>query len=90
MLSKRGHCEAIGHQGQTKGKSLIHIRIGEPMLRWLDEANTEKGLSIHRRKFVKEVEDVYKEYVKELEKPTSLNFRRQTLEKKMKHIVELK
>jgi hypothetical protein len=60
------------------------------MLRWLDENNFEKGLSIHRRKFVKEVKEIYKLYVKELEKPGNLNFRKQTLKKKMQYIVELK
>lgn len=78
------------HQGQTKGSSLIHIRYGEQMVCWLNDKNIEEGLSIHRRKFVSEIEEVYKKFIAELEKPGNLNFRRQTLEKKMRHIVELK
>ena len=78
------------HQGQTKGKSLIHIRKSEPMIMWIDENKIEDGLSIHRRLFVKEVRAVYEKYISELENPNNLNFRRQTLEKKMKYIVEQK
>lgn len=78
------------HQGQTKGKSLIHIKKGEPMLKWINESNIAEGLSIQRRLFVDEVKVVYEQYLQELEKPHNLNFRRQTLEKKMKYIVDQK
>ncbi|PZR20504.1 MAG: hypothetical protein DI539_10660 [Flavobacterium psychrophilum] len=77
------------HQGQTKGKSLIHIRSSEPMLCWLNNSNIEEGVSINRREFVKEVGEVYKKYIETLEK-SDLNFKRKTLEKKMKHIVDMK
>lgn len=78
------------HQGQTKGKSLIHIRKNEPILKWIDENNHEEGLSIERRLFVQEVWKVYENYICELNKPGKLNFRRKTLAKKMKYIVEQK
>lgn len=76
------------HQGQTKGKSLIHIRQNEPMLKWINENSLDEGLSIQRRLFLKEVREVYEKYVAELENPNNLNFRKQTLGKKMKFIVE--
>ncbi len=78
------------HQGQTKGKSLIHIRTSDPLLMWIDENKIEEGLSIQRRLFVKEVRSVYEKYTAELENSNNLNFRRQTLEKKMKYIVQQK
>jgi len=78
------------HQGQTKGKSLIHIRASEPMLNWIDQENISEGISVQRRLFVKEVRVVYEKYISELENPNNLNFRRQTLEKKMKYIVQQK
>lgn len=78
------------HQGQTKGKSLIHIKKNEPMLRWINESNIEEGISIHRRLFVKEIYKIYEDYIDELKKPNNQNFRRKTLGKKMKHIAELK
>jgi hypothetical protein len=76
------------HQGQTKGKSLIHIRGACPMLMWVDENEISQGLIIQRRSFVKEVRVVFEKYISELENPNNLNFRRQTLEKKMKYIVQ--
>jgi len=78
------------HQGQTKGKSLIHIRENEPVLRWINEKKIEDGISIQRRLFIKEIRIVYDNYITELEKPNNLNFRKKTLEKKMKFIVEQK
>ena len=78
------------HQGQTKGKSLIHIKKNEPILKWINENNIEEGLSIQRRLFVKEIYKIYEEYINELKKPNNQNFRRKTLFKKMKYIVELK
>lgn len=47
------------HQGQTKGKSLIHIRKTEPMLKWIDENKVSEGISINRRLFVIEVRVVF-------------------------------
>jgi FMN-dependent NADH-azoreductase len=78
------------HQGQTKGKSLIHIKKNEPMLKWINENNIEEGISIHRRLFVKEIYKIYEIYIDELKKPNNQNFRRKTLGKKMKYIAELK
>ena len=78
------------HQGQTKGKSLIHIRTTDPMLSWINEKKISEGISIERRLFVNEVRKVYEKYICELENPRNLNFRRQTLEKKMKYIVNQK
>ena len=78
------------HQGQTKGKSLIHIRKDEPLLKWIDNKKIDEGISIQRRLFLKEVRIVYEKYVEKLEDPKNLNFRRQTLEKKMKYIVQQK
>ena len=78
------------HQGQTKGKSLIHIKKNEPMLKWINENNIEEGISIHRRLFVKEIYKIYENYIDELKKPNNQNFRRKTLGKKMKYIAELK
>ncbi len=34
------------HQGQTKGKSLIHIRNTEPMLQWINSYDYNEGISI--------------------------------------------
>lgn len=78
------------HQGQTKGKSLIHIRNSEPMLKWINEKDIYEGLSINRRKFLKEIKIVYESYLTELEKPHNLNFRKKTLLKKMDYIVNQK
>ena len=78
------------HQGQTKGKSLIQIRKNEPILKWIDENNQAEGLSIERRLFVQEIWKVYENFICELNKPRNLNFRRRTLARKMKHIVEQK
>lgn len=78
------------HQGQTKGKSLIHIKKNEAILKWINENNIEDGISIHRRLFVKEIYKIYEDYIDELKKPSNQNFRRKTLFKKMKYIVELK
>lgn len=76
------------HQGQTKGKSLIHIRKNEPILKWINEKEIKDGISIQRRLFIKEVRIIYDNYITELEKPNNLNFKKKTLEKKMKFIVE--
>ena len=70
------------HQGQTKGKSLIHIKKDEPVLKWINENNFEEGLIIQRRLFMIEIIKIYEDYLKELRKPNNLNFRRKTLEKK--------
>lgn len=78
------------HQGQTKGKSLIHIKKNEPILKWINENNIDEGVSIHRRLFVKEIYKIYEDYIDELKKPNNQNFRRKTLGKKMKYIAELK
>lgn len=78
------------HQGQTKGKSLIHIRKGEPVLRWINEKDINEGLSIHRRKFLIEIEAIYNKYLSELEKDGNQNFRIKTLVKKMNYIVQQK
>lgn len=78
------------HQGQTKGKSLIHIKKNEPILKWINENNIEEGISIHRRLFVQEIYKIYEDYIDELKKPNNQNFRRKTLGKKMKYIAELK
>lgn len=78
------------HQGQTKGKSLIHIRKNEPILKWINENDLEEGISIQRRLFINEIVKVYEDYLKELRNPNSLNFRRKTLAKKMKFIVDQK
>jgi len=76
------------HQGQTKGKSLIHIRKEEPMLKWINETNIFEGLSIQRRLFLSEIKLVYEKFIKELQDERNLNFRKKTLGKKMKYIVE--
>lgn len=78
------------HQGQTKGKSLIHVRKDEPMLKWINEDNIQEGISIHRRLFLDEVKLIYEKYITELQDINNLNFRRKTLQKKMKYIVEQK
>jgi len=78
------------HSGQTKGKSLIHIRKDEPILRWIDKNNINNGISIHRRLFFDEVLKVYNNFIEDLEKPHNLNFRKKTLMKKMNFIVEQK
>ena len=78
------------HQGQTKGKSLIHIKKNAPILAWINESNIEEGLSIQRRLFVNEIYKIYEEYIYELKKPNNHNFRHKTLFKKMKYIVEQK
>lgn len=78
------------HQGQTKGKSLIHIKKGEPVLKWIDDNNFEEGLIIQRRLFMIEIIKIYEDYLKDLRKPNNLNFRRKTLAKKMKYIVDQK
>lgn len=77
------------HQGQTKGKSLIHIRANEPMVSWIDSDNIEEGISINRRKFFDEVYKVYEKYVQILEE-SDLNFKKKTLMKKMNYIVDQK
>jgi hypothetical protein len=61
------------HQGQTKGKSLIHIRDSEPILRWIDDTNIEEGLSIQRRLFLIEIQGVFEAYINELRKPNNQN-----------------
>jgi hypothetical protein len=78
------------HQGQTKRKSLIHIRKNEPMLKWINDNNIEDGISIQRRYFVKEIIEIYNEFINKLKKTENMNFRRKTLVKKMKYIVDQK
>jgi hypothetical protein len=78
------------HQGQTKGKSLIHIRKDEPMLNWINYPNFQDGISIQRRLFLDEIRIVYEKYVNKLENEHDLNFRKQTLLKKMNYIVDQK
>lgn len=77
------------HQGQTKGKSLIHVRKDEPILSWIDSDNIESGVSINRHKFFDEVYNVYKLYVQKLME-NDLNFKKKTLMKKMNYIVDQK
>lgn len=74
------------HQGQTKGKSLIHIRSNEPILSWLNPNNIEDGISINRRKFVKEVKKVYEDYIEHIEN-ANLNERKRIFKRKMDYIV---
>jgi hypothetical protein len=78
------------NQGQTKRKSLIHIRKNEPMLKWINDNNIEDGISIQRRYFVKEIIEIYNEFINKLKKTENMNFRRKTLVKKMKYIVDQK
>lgn len=78
------------HQGQTKGKSLIHIRNSEPTIKWLDENNINEGISINRRKFIIEIRKVYEDYINKIENSDDLNFKNKIFVKKMKYIVEQK
>jgi hypothetical protein len=78
------------HQGQTKGKSLIHIRKLEPILSWIDNNNIDNGISIQRRLFVKNVRAIYEMYISELKKTKNLNFKQSTFKKKMDFIVNQK
>ena len=89
VFYKKIRCGLL-HQGQTKGKSLIHIRKDEPILKWIDDNNFEEGISIQRRLFMIEIIKIYEDYLKDLRKPNNLNFRRKTLAKKMKYIVDQK
>ena len=75
------------HQGQTKGKSLIHIKKDEPMLKWIGEDNQD--ISLQRRLFLLEVKEVYKKFINELENG-NLNFKKKHLGKKMQYIVDQK
>jgi hypothetical protein len=59
-------------------------------LKWIDDNNFEEGLIIQRRLFMIEIIKIYEDYLKELRKPNKLNFRRKTLAKKMKSIVDQK
>lgn len=77
------------HQGQTKRKSLIHIRSDEPMLKWINPDDIKEGLSINRRKLVNEIISLYNKYIKILEN-SNLNFKTKVFKKKMKYIVDQK
>lgn len=74
------------HQGQTKGKSLIHIRKDEPILSWINPKNIEDGLSINRQKFVIEIKAVYKDYLEYISN-AQLNERKKIFKKKMDYII---
>lgn len=74
------------HQGQTKGKSLIHIRSSEPMLAWINTHQIEDGLSINRRKFVDEIKVIFNKYLLFLEE-SNLNERKKIFKRKMDYII---
>ncbi|MDR1983317.1 MAG: hypothetical protein LBQ28_00600 [Prevotellaceae bacterium] len=73
------------HQGETKKKSLIHIR-DEVMLAWIDEENPKIGLSIQRQLFVKEVKKIYNKYIEDLKNPLNAELKNK-FKTKMKDIV---
>lgn len=74
------------HQGQTKGKSLIHIRSSEPMLAWINTNQIQDGLSINRRKFVDEIKVIFNKYLLYL-KESDLNERKKIFKRKMDYII---
>ena len=76
------------HQAQTKGKSTIHIR-NEPTLQWIDLKDHRKGIKIQRRKFHKEILNVYESYCEQLKDERNLNIKRK-FKKKMEHIINQK
>lgn len=73
------------HQGQTKGKSLIHIKNNTEMLSWI---NKDEGISIQRKLFLKEIEKMYEEYIEYLKK-SDLNYKSK-FKRKMDYIANQK
>jgi hypothetical protein len=59
------------------------------MLEWVDEANFEEGLKIHRRMFHKEVIEIYDKYVEKISNSKDLNFRGK-FRRKMEFIIDQK
>lgn len=76
------------HQAQTKGKSTIHIRK-EPPLQWVDPNDFRKGIRIQRKKFHKEILNIYESYCEQLNDDKNLNIKRK-FKKKMEHIIKQK
>jgi hypothetical protein len=77
------------HQAQTKKKSTIHIKSGEPILQWVDDKKIAEGMRIERKLFHKEVIEIYEKYVAKISDPRNLNFRRK-FKRKMDFIVNQK
>lgn len=75
------------HQAQTKKKSTIHIKKGEPILQWIDPSDVNEGLKIHRDKFHNEVLLIFKNYLKELRSKNN-NIILNNFQKKMNFIAK--
>ena len=77
----------ILHQAQTKKKSIIHYRIGTPVLAWIDPNDISQGISLNRTKFHREVKNIFEDYLLELRKGRDLNLRRK-MQRKMNFIAK--
>jgi hypothetical protein len=73
------------HQAQTKKGSVIHYRIGTPILAWIDSTDISQGISLNRTKFHGEVRSIFNDYLKELRNGRNLNLMRK-MKRKMDFI----